>query len=95
MGKIKRLVLDVLKPHKPSMIEFAQRVEDAEGVSGVNATLVEIDEEVQNIKLTVEGDSINQEDVEHRVKDLGGSIHSYDEIVCGEKMVEESETPQD
>ncbi len=95
MGKIKRLVLDVLKPHQPSMIEFAQRVEDAEGVVGVNATLVEIDEEVQNIKLTVEGEDVNHQDVEHRVQDLGGSIHSYDEIVCGEKMVEESETPQD
>ncbi|MFB6158586.1 MAG: DUF211 domain-containing protein [Candidatus Nanohalobium sp.] len=46
-------------------------------------------------KLTVEGEDISEEKVKDSVEGLGGSIHSIDEIVCGNKMVEQVETPQD
>jgi hypothetical protein len=95
MTETRRLVLDVLKPHEPSIIEFASTVEKLAGVEGVNASLVEIDEEVQNIKLTIEGEGIDDEEVKKEIEDLGGSIHSVDEIVCGNKMVEKTQTPQD
>lgn len=95
MAPIRRIVLDVLKPHEPTILEFAQRATGSDGVEGVNAILVEIDEEVQNIKLTVEGDDIDYEQLKTTIEDLGGSVHSIDEIVCGEYVVEESKTPQD
>lgn len=95
MSQIRRMVLDILKPYEPSMIDFAQEVESAPGVKGVNAILIEIDEEVQNIKITLEGNDIDYSTVEDKIGNLGGSVHSVDEIVCGEKIVEESETPQD
>lgn len=95
MAPIRRIVLDVLKPHEPSILEVAQRAADIDGVDGVNAILVEIDEDVQNIKITIVGDDIDYEAVQQEVEDLGGSVHSIDEIVCGDEMVEESKTPQD
>lgn len=95
MTRIRRLVLDVLKPHQPSIIDFAQGINESDGVKGVNATVVEIDEEVQNIKITIEGDDIDYDHVKQFISDSGGSVHSIDEIICGERMVEESETPQD
>lgn len=48
MKKIRGLVLDVMKPHEPGIIEG-----------------------------------------------LGGSVHSVDQVICGEHMVEETKTPQD
>lgn len=95
MAPIRRIVLDVLKPHDPSIREFAQSAAATPGVTGVNAILVEIDEKVQNIKITVEGEDIDYDMLQDTVDELGGSIHSIDEIVCGEHMVEESKTPQD
>ncbi len=95
MAQIKRIVLDVLKPHEPTILEFAQRCSATDGIEGVNAILVEIDEEVQNIKITVEGDDIDYDTLQSTIEDLGGSIHSIDEIVCGDYIVEESKTPQD
>lgn len=95
MAPIRRIVLDVLKPHDPAMMELAQRVADSSGVSGVNAILVEIDEEVENVKVTAAGDDIDYEEVRSEIEDMGGSVHSMDEIVCGEELVEESKTPQD
>lgn len=89
------MVLDVLKPHEPSMVELAGRVADADGVAGTNAILMEIDEEVENVKVTVAGDDIDYERIRDEIQDLGGSVHSVDEIVCGDEIVEESKTPQD
>lgn len=89
------MVLDVLKPHKPTIVDVAERVSDADGVEGTNAILVEIDEEVQNIKITIEGADIEYGAVKAVIEEMGGSVHSIDEIVCGETIVEESKTPQD
>jgi len=95
MSEIRRLVLDVLKPHKPSMLEMSQRVSDLDTVTGVNASLYEVDEEVENIKMTVKGDTIDYDSVRTVIEDMGGSVHSVDEVVCGGELVEESKTPQD
>jgi hypothetical protein len=95
MAPIRRLVLDVLKPHEPEMTELARRTADCEGVEGVNATLVEYDREVENVKLTLEGDGIDFGAVRTVVDEFGASVHSVDELACGDRLVEAGETPQD
>lgn len=95
MAPIRRLVLDVLKPYEPETLEFAERIADIDGVEGVNATLVETDQSVQNIKLTVEGPAVDYDAVTDVVDGLGGTIHSVDQVACGSLVVEESKTPQD
>jgi hypothetical protein len=95
MANVRRLVLDLLKPHDPGVVEFASAVADCEGVRGVNVVLMETDEAVQNVKMTVEGDTIPFETIRETVEDLGGTVHSIDEVACGAVVVEESETPQD
>jgi hypothetical protein len=95
MAPIRRVVIDLLKPHEPTTVALAQTVSDVEGVESVNATLVETDQEVQNLKLTIEGEAIDYELLGETVSDLGGSIHSVDQVVCGQYVVEERRTPQD
>lgn len=95
MAPIKRLVVDVLKPHEPPLVEFAQRVSEVDGVDGVTASLIELDREVQNVKLTVAGESLDVDDTEARIETLGGSVHSVDQVACGSRVVEERPTLQD
>jgi len=95
MSKIRRLVLDVLKPHKPSIIELSKRVSMTRGVSGVNCSLDEVDQETETVKITVEGDDINFEAVVNAIESTGGVIHSIDSVSTGKKMIDEVETPQD
>jgi hypothetical protein len=92
---IRRLVLDVLKPHEPCLVTISRAVAGSEGVEGVNAVLVETDREVTTIKLTVAGSAIDRAAVEEAITDLGGTVHSIDQVVCGEQVVEQSPTPQD
>ncbi|MCJ7428974.1 MAG: DUF211 domain-containing protein [Candidatus Nanohaloarchaeota archaeon QJJ-5] len=95
MVAIRRLVLDVLKPHEPSLLELTKAVGNEESVSSINASLYEIDEKVENIKVTVQGDDIDFEAVKQVIEENAGSIHSVDEAVCGNEIIDASETPQD
>jgi hypothetical protein len=95
MTDIRRLVLDVLKPHHPSIVELAHRLSVLEGVSGVNCTLEEVDQETESIKITIEGNAIDFDSLEQAISESGAVIHSVDSVSAGKKLVEEVETPQD
>jgi hypothetical protein len=95
MGAIRRLVLDTLKPHNPSIIEVASQISDMEGTSAVNISIYEIDRKVESAKITVEGTDIPSDDVMDLIEELGGEIHSVDEVVAGDQIIDDAETLQD
>ncbi|WP_370573689.1 DUF211 domain-containing protein [Methanomethylovorans sp.] len=92
---IRRMVLDVLKPHHPSIVEFSKKLSVLPGVSGVNLSLYEVDQQTETIKITIEGDDLDYEEIKQSIDNLGAVIHSIDEIVAGHKLVEEVETLQE
>ncbi|MDY6789124.1 MAG: DUF211 domain-containing protein [Candidatus Nanohaloarchaea archaeon] len=94
MARIRRIVLDVLKPHEPKMLEMAEKISELNSVDSINATLYEVDESVENVKLTIQADNIDFGEVVSQIEELGGSIHSVDEAVCGEQLIGEVDTPQ-
>jgi len=87
---IKRLVLDVLKPHEPNLPELAARLSSMKGVDGVNISLVEIDQKTESVRITLEGESIDLNHVETIMKECGAVIHSIDEVSVGKKLVEKA-----
>ena len=95
MSNVRRVVLDVLKPHLPSVIELSSKLADLPGVYGVDISLIEMDQKVENVKITCEGDSIDYEKVENIIKQSGGSIHSLDKVSVGTSLIEEATTHQD
>ncbi|MFB6084962.1 MAG: DUF211 domain-containing protein [Halorientalis sp.] len=95
MVAVRRLVIDVLKPHEPPLLEFTERIAAVDSVDGATGSLIELDQEVQNVKLTVEGAELEFDAVESTVEDLGGTVHSVDEVACGDVIVEERPTQQD
>jgi hypothetical protein len=80
MALVKRLVLDVLKPHQPNVLEFSQAIAKAGGDYRVCATVLEIDENTETLQVVVEGDAIDFDAVQSSISDLGGSLHSIDEV---------------
>ncbi len=92
---IRRLVLDVLKPHKPSVVEVSEALSHLNGVEGVNIIINEIDQQVENAKIIVAGLSIDYEEIRSKLQEFGATIHSIDEVAAGKRIVEEVTTPQD
>ena len=92
---IRRLVLDVLKPHNPSVVELSEALSHLEGVEGVNIIIYEIDQQVENAKVIIAGSGVDFESVKKKLEELGATIHSVDQVAAGKTIVEEVETPQD
>ena len=87
MVLVKRLVLDVLKPHQPNALEFSQALARAGGNYRVCITVLEVDENTETLQVVVEGDAIDFDAVQSGISDLGGSLHSIDEVeVQGESQ---------
>ena len=80
MVLVKRLVLDVLKPHQPNALEFSQALATAGGDYRVCTTVLEVDEKTETLKVVIEGDAINFDAVQSSISGLGGSLHSIDEV---------------
>jgi len=95
MGRLRRLVLDVLKPLEPSIVDLAQLLSEQEGVDGVNISIYEIDRRVENAKVTVEGHNLNVNKIYNLIEENGGSVHSIDEVAAGKVLIEDVVTPQD
>jgi Uncharacterized protein conserved in archaea len=92
---IKRLVLDVLKPHNPGLIELAESLSNIPEVSGVNISLSEVDQDTETVKIVMEGSDIDFENVKRVLREYDSVVHSIDNVVAGQKIVEDVETPQD
>lgn len=86
MTKTLRLVLDVLKPHKPNALDFSSTLADLEADYRVKLTVTEVDKQTESIILTIEGGDIKFENIKNAIEKMGASVHSIDEVeVCGTK----------
>ncbi|MDH5763557.1 MAG: DUF211 domain-containing protein [Nitrospinota bacterium] len=80
MAVVKRILLDVLKPHQPGALEFTQTLADLDPGYRVNLTVEEVDENTDSIILVIEGDDIQFDAIDQAIKKMGGTIHSVDEV---------------
>lgn len=80
MERVKRLVLDVLKPHKPNPLEFARALVSLCVGYEVRLVVDEMDENTESIILEISAHDIDYELIAEKIKEMGGSIHSIDEV---------------
>ncbi len=78
---ITRLVLDVLKPHQPNIVDFSRVIASVKGVKRVDSSVLEVDVETETIKLVIDGSDLSVERIDEVIKKLGGAIHSIDAVV--------------
>jgi len=80
MGSVKRIVLDVLKPHQPSAIEFSQAIAKVGDDYRVRLSVIEMDENTETLQIEVEGSAIDFAAIQSAISNMGGSLHSIDEV---------------
>lgn len=88
MVLLKRLVLDILKPHHPSVLDFGRLLAE-QGESQVRLTVMEMDDKTETLQVIVEGPDINFDLLLAAITEFGASLHSIDEV----KVVSEPEPP--
>ena len=80
MVLVKKLVLDVLKPHQPNALEFAQTLAAVGSDYRVNLMVSEVDENTETLRIILESDALDFEAIQSTISKMGGSLHSIDEV---------------
>ena len=90
---IKKMVIDVLIPHEPDILVYAEDISKLDRALSVVIHVLEHDERTKTVEMTIESDAISFEDVKNAIEDLGGSIHSIDQVSAGSKIIEKEKEP--
>ncbi len=80
MVSVKRVVLDVLKPHQPNALEFTQAIATTGVDYRVRLTVLEMDENTETIQIEIKGSAIDFEAIQSSISSMGASLHSIDEV---------------
>jgi hypothetical protein len=80
MAKLRRIVLDVLKPHQPGVLEFSAALADSLDGCRIRLQVAERDEQTESVTVEVTGEEVEFEAVTVKINEMGGSIHSIDEV---------------
>lgn len=79
MTLVKRLVLDILKPHTPNVLEFT-RLLAMQGELRVRLAVLEMDDKTETLRVEIEGEDIDFERIRQSIAESGASLHSIDEV---------------
>ncbi len=86
---IRRIILDVLKPHTPRLTDLAKMINADPKVIGVNLSVKEVDANTESITVTLEGDELDFDSIKTILEAAGAVVHSIDQVVAGKRFVEE------
>lgn len=79
MIAIRRLVLDILKPHHPSILELSKSLA-SQGPYRVGVNVVEMDDQTQTLEVWIEGPDIDFERIQQAITEFGASLHGVDQV---------------
>jgi len=87
---VKIIVLDVLKPHKPNILELGKVLCAEKSVDGVNISVYAVDEKTESLKMILEGGDVDFERVKSLLENNGAVIHSMDKVILGKRSILEA-----
>ena len=79
--KIKELLLDVLKPNEPSIIELAKVLSNNKNIKSVNIGVYDVDKKTENVHITLNGKNLNYIKIKSVIEKQGAVIHSIDGVL--------------
>lgn len=77
---VRKIVLDVLKPHQPNALDLAKAIAETGADYRVRLTVLEVDENTETVQVEVTANAIDFEAVRSALSKLGGSLHSIDGV---------------
>jgi uncharacterized protein len=79
MAAVTRILLDVLKPHDPSVLDLARALGNL-GDYRVCVRVLEMDKKTESLEIEVSGADIDFDAIQAVIRDLGAALHSVDEV---------------
>lgn len=77
---VKKLVLDILKPHQPNALEFSCTLAEVGDDYRVSLNVIEMDENTETLQVVIEGNNIDFDAIQSAITNMSGSLHSIDVV---------------
>lgn len=78
--QIARIVLDVMSPAQLSMIDLAKKLEKIDGILQIDINLSELEKNVEDFKIILDGFGLNYEKIRDTIIDFGAVIRNIDSM---------------
>lgn len=78
MVVVKKMILDVLKPHQPNSLEFSCNLAGVGDDYRVELTVIEVDENTETLQIKIEGSDLNFDAIQSAITEMSGALHSID-----------------
>jgi hypothetical protein len=85
--KVVKIILDVMSPAQQSISTLANILSKIDGVALLDIHLSELERDVEDFKVTIEGYGLNIEEIRNAIKEFGGVIRNVDNVVTAEAYV--------
>lgn len=80
MTQVKHIVLDVLKPHHPNVLELARAIAERGADYRVRIDVEAVDEKTESVIIDVVGEDLDFEALLEVIGAMGASVHSIDGV---------------
>jgi hypothetical protein len=80
MTRLTQIVLDVLKPHHPTILDLGKAIAERCPKVQIDIDVDAVDEKTETILIKIEGEDIDFEAVQAVISELGASVHSIDRV---------------
>lgn len=85
--KIVKIVLDVMSPAQQLIVDLVEILSKIDSVARVDITLSELERDVEDFKVTLEGYGLDYERIRRAIKEFGGVIRNVDNVISAEEYV--------
>lgn len=77
---VRRLVLDVVKPHNPNIVDMAEGLSELKGVKKVDVEVKDYDSTIERLRVILEGYDLDYDDIVKVIRYYGGNVASLDGV---------------
>ena len=82
-----KIVIDVMSPAQQSIVDLVEILSKIDGVAKVNVSLSELERDVMEFKVTMEGHDIHYEKIIGAIKEFGGVIRNVDNVMAANEYL--------
>lgn len=90
--KIVKIVLDVMSPAQQSIVDLVEVLSANDNVSRVDITLSELEKNVEDFKVTMDGNGLDFERIRETINEFGAVIRNVDNVISADEFGSKQDT---
>jgi len=87
-----KIILDVMSPAQQSIVDLVESLSTIDGIAKVDIALSELEKNVEDFKVTLEGYNLEYTKIQEAIKEFGAVIRNVDNVISAEDYVPQQDS---